>query len=167
MTGPLTLTTERVDDIPLFVAQLERMGVQALLDEHCPTHGNWVGLSLGWVSVVWLTPILSEGDHRLNHVAPWAKQCLHTLRECTGQPVHPLDVGDDRLATVLEALSDDTHWHACEAALNQHARRVYDLQPASAWIVPAPAATGASRQTGCSNVGIAKTIAPTCPRSRS
>lgn len=130
MTGPLTLTTERVDDIPLLVAQLERMGAQALLDEHFPTHGNWVGLSLGWVSVVWLTHLLSESDHRLNHVAPWAKQCLHTLRECTGQPVHPLDVGDDRLATVLEALSDDTPWNAFEGALNQHALRVYDLQPA-------------------------------------
>ena len=70
MTEPLTLTTERIDDIPLLLAHLERMGLQPLLDEHFPTHGNWVGLSLGWVSVLWLTHILSEGDHRLNHVAP-------------------------------------------------------------------------------------------------
>jgi transposase len=130
MTEPLILTTERVDDIPLLLAHLERMGLQPLLDAYFPTHGNWVGLSLGWVSVLWLTHILSEGDHRLNHVAPWAKQRLHTLRECTGQPVHPLDLSDDRLATVLEALSDDTRWRACEGALNQHALRVYDLQPA-------------------------------------
>jgi transposase len=100
------------------------------LDAHFPTHGNWVGLSLGWVSVLWLTHILSEGDHRLNHVAPWAKQRLHTLRECTEQPVHPLDVSDDRLATVLAAVSDDMRWSAFEGALNQHALRVYDLQPA-------------------------------------
>jgi transposase len=124
MTEPLTLTTERVDDIPLVLAPLERMGVQALLDEHFPPHGNWVGLSLGWVSVIWLTPILSEGDHRVHHVTPWAKQRLHTLRACTGQPVHALDVGDDRLATVLEALSHDTHWSAWEGALNQHALRL-------------------------------------------
>ena len=104
------------------------MGVQALLDEHFPTHGNWVGLSLGWVSVLWWMHILSAGAHRLNHVAPWAKQRLHTLRACTGQPVHPLDVDDDRLATVLEALSDDTRWSAFEGALSQHALRVYDLQ---------------------------------------
>ena len=129
MTEPLILTTERVDDIPLLLAHLERMGLQPLLDTYVPTHGNWVGLSLGWVSVLWLTHILSEGDHRLNHVAPWAKQRLHTLRECTGQPVHPLDLSDDRLASVLEALSDDTCWRACEGALNQHALRVYDLQP--------------------------------------
>jgi len=130
MTEPLTITTERVDDIPLLLAHLECMGLQPLLDAHFPTHGNWVGLSLGWVSVLWLTHILSEGDHRLNHVAPWATQRLQTLRECTGQLVHPLDVSDDRLATVLEALSDDTRWNACEGALHQHTLRVYDLQPA-------------------------------------
>ena len=107
MTEHLTLTTERVDDIPLLLAQLERMGLQSVLDEHFATHGNWVGLSLGWVSVLWLTHILSEADHRLNHVKPWTEQRLYTLRQCTGQPVHPLDVSDDRLATVLEALSDD------------------------------------------------------------
>ena len=130
MAETLTIVSERVDDMPVLLAHLDRMGVQALLDEHFPTHGNWVGLSLGWVSVLWLTHILSEGDHRLNHVAPWAQQRLQTLRTCTGQPVHPLDVSDDRLAIVLEALSDDMRWSACEGALNQHALRVYDLQPA-------------------------------------
>jgi transposase len=130
MAETLTIVSERVDDIPVLLAQLDRLGVQPLLDAHFPTHGNWVGLSLGWVSVLWLTHILSEGDHRLNHVAPWAKQRLQTLRECTGQPVHPLDVGDDRLATVLEALSNDRRWRACEGALNQHTLRVYELQPA-------------------------------------
>jgi transposase len=129
MAESLSIISERVDDIPLLLTQLERMGVQPLLDEHCPTHGNWVGLSLGWVSVVWLTHILSEADHRLNHVAPWARQRLHSLRRSTGQPVHPLDMGDDRLAGVLEALSDDTRWAAFEGALNRQLLRVYDLQP--------------------------------------
>src|SRR5262245_52586986 len=130
MAETLTLVSERVDDMPVLLAQLDRLGVPPLLDEHVPTHGHWGGLSLGWVSVLWLSHILSEGDHRLNHVAPWAKQRLHTLRECTGQPVHPLDVGDDRLATVMEALSDDRRWSAFEGALNQHVLRVYDLEPA-------------------------------------
>ena len=35
-------------------------------------------MSLEWVSVLWLAHILSEGDHRLNPLAPWAKQRLHT-----------------------------------------------------------------------------------------
>jgi transposase len=129
MAETLKITTERVDDIPLLLAQLERMGVRPLLDEHCPTHGNWVGLSLGWVTVIWLTHILSEANHRLNHVEPWAEQRLHTLRSGTGQPVHPLDLSDDRLAGVLEALSQDAPWQAFEGAFTQQLLRVYALQP--------------------------------------
>ena len=130
MAETLTLVSERVDDMPGLLAQRNRMGLQPLLDEHFPTHGHWVGLSVGWVSVLWVTPMLSEGDHRLNHVVPWATQRLHTLQACTEPPIHPVDVSDDRLATVLEALSDETRGRACEAALNQHTWRGYDLPPA-------------------------------------
>jgi transposase len=129
MSETLIITSERVDDIPVLVAQLERMGLQPLLDAHFPTHGNWVGLSLGWVTVLWLTHILSEADHRLNHVEAWAEKRLHTLRGCTGQRIHPLDVSDDHLAAVLEALSDDDRWRVLESTLNQHLLRVYDLHP--------------------------------------
>jgi transposase len=130
MAERLTILSERIDDIPLWLAQLERMGLQSLLDEHFATHGNWMGLSLGWVTVIWLTHILSQADHRLSHVEPWAKQRLRTLRGCTGQQAHPLDVSDDHLAAVLEALSDHARWGAVEGVLTQHLRRVYDLQPA-------------------------------------
>src|SRR6266516_1493166 len=129
MTETLTIIRERVDDIPLLLAQLERMGVPALWAEHFPTHGNWVGLNLGWVTAIWLSHMLSQADHRLNHVQPWAKQRLHILRGCTGQWVHPLDVSDDRLAAVLEALSDDVRWRGLEGALTRQLLRVYDLQP--------------------------------------
>src|SRR5687768_9326508 len=120
MAERLTIISERVDDIPLLLAQLERMGLQPLLDERFATHGNWVGLSLGWVTVIWLPHIRSQADHRLNHVEPWAERRLHTLRGCTGQRVHPLDVSDDHLAAVLEALSDNARWGAFEGALTQH-----------------------------------------------
>jgi hypothetical protein len=111
------------------LAQLERLGSQPLLDEHCSTHGNWVGLSLGWMTVIWLPHILSQADHRLHHVEPWAAQRRHTLRGCTGQRGHPLDVSDDHLAAVLEALSDNARWGALEGALTQHLRRVDARQP--------------------------------------
>ena len=38
MTETLTLRSERVDDIPLLLAQLDRMGVQRLRDEHFRAH---------------------------------------------------------------------------------------------------------------------------------
>ena len=129
MNETLTILSERVDDIPLLLAQVARMGVQPLLDTHFPTHGNWQGLSLGWVTAIWLTHIVSQADHRLNHVEPWAEKRLHMLRGCSGQPLHPLDVSDDRLALVLQALSDDAHWSTFESALTQQLVRVYALRP--------------------------------------
>ncbi len=47
MKEPLTIRTERVDDIPLLQAHMQRMGIARLLDAHFPTHGNRQGLSLG------------------------------------------------------------------------------------------------------------------------
>lgn len=105
------------------------MGVPTLLDECFPTHGNWQGLSLGWVSVGWLAHILSEADHRMNQVRIWAEQRTETLSGCIGQAVSALDFSDDRLGYILSALSDDERWDAFEGALNQRTLRVYDLRP--------------------------------------
>jgi hypothetical protein len=46
-----------------------------------------------------------------------------------GQRVHPVEVSDDHLAAVLEALSDEARWTTFERTLHQHRLRVYDLQP--------------------------------------
>jgi transposase len=130
MTPSPSLTVERIDDLPLLLAQLERMGIRELLDRHFPVHGHWLGLSLGWTATLWLAHLLSEGDHRLNQVEPWAVAHLTTLRQCTGQCVDRLDLTDDRLAAVLRALADDHHWAACEWALTRRLLRVYDLAAA-------------------------------------
>src|SRR5207244_5921904 len=130
MTTPSCLTVERIDDLPLLLAQMERMGIRELLDRHFPVHGHWLGLSLGWTATLWLAHLLSEGDHRLNQVEPWAMAHLTTLRQCTGQCVDRLDLTDDRLAGVLRALADDDRWTACEAALTGRLLRVYALDPA-------------------------------------
>jgi transposase len=106
------------------------MGVAELLDQHFPPHGNRQGLSLGGLTTVWLTHVLSEADHRLTPVRGWASQRLVTLRQCSGQTVTELDCTDDRLADVLSALSDDAQWQTFEQALNQQLLRVYDLRPA-------------------------------------
>src|SRR5499433_1867540 len=124
------IITERVDDLPLLIAQMRRMGLPTLFDTHFPTHGNWTGLSLGWVSTIWLSSMLSRGDHRMVHVEPWVAQRLWTLGVTTGQAVQRGDFTDDHLEIVLRRLSDDERWSAFEAALNQHTVRVYDLSTA-------------------------------------
>src|SRR5262249_52883327 len=124
------IITERVDDIPLLLEQLQRLGLPPLLDEHFPTHGNGQGLSLGWVTTIWLSSIFSRADPRLVHVEPWVAHRLWTLRTTTGHAVEHLDFTDDRLAIVLRCLHDDTRWATFEAALHQHTVRVYEWRPA-------------------------------------
>lgn len=127
MSEPLSITTERVDDLPLLVAQMAQMDLPNLLDSHFRVNGNWQGLSPGWVTTIWLAHLLSQADHRLSYVQPWAAARLHTLQHLTGQPVRALDFSDDRLAYLLAAFSADATWVPFEATLNRHLLRVYDL----------------------------------------
>ena len=79
MTEPLALSHERVDDLPLLLAQLERRQVAKLLDGGFATHGNWEGLSLGQGVSGGGTFILSEANQRMSPVEPWAERRRPTL----------------------------------------------------------------------------------------
>src|SRR5215207_2616176 len=129
MTEMLTVTTERVDDIPLLLAHMRRMDLPQLLDSHFLVHGNRHGLSFGWTATIWLAHILSQADHRMNQVQPWVGHHLDTLRISSGQPVQVLDLTDDRLADGLRILSDDSYWTTFERGLTSTLLRVYDLRP--------------------------------------
>jgi transposase len=122
------IRTEPIDDIPILLAYLRKMQVIALLDEFFPTHGHWKGeLSLGEVVAVWLSFVVSQGDHRLAQVEPWAEQHLGLLTTCLGKSVRALDFSDDRLADILDALSDGLAWPDFETRFSQGLVRVYEL----------------------------------------
>lgn len=127
MSETLNITTERVDDIPLLLAQMKQMELPNLLNSYFSAHGNWQGLGVGWVTTIWLAHVLSQADHRLSHVQPWAQRCLVSLQQATDQAIRALDFSDDRLARLLELFSKDEQWDLFEAALNRRVLRVYDL----------------------------------------
>ncbi len=137
----LRIETERVDDVPVLLAQMEKMGIAELLDEHFETHGNWGGISIGAVVVGWLSHILSEGNHKLNHVEPWAEEHMTILQSGLDEHARALDWSDDRLATVLDYLGRDEPWDRFETDLSRHLLRVYDL---SAQIVRLDSTTSSS-----------------------
>jgi transposase len=87
---------ERVDDIPVVYGMLERMGIQKTVDSLIKPHGNWTGLSPGWVIAVWLIHILSEQNHLMEPVQQWVKRHLLILTR-----IRELDFTDDRLALCL------------------------------------------------------------------
>ena len=123
-----TLNQERIDELPLLLAQCQKMGLQKLIEKHFTTHGNWQGLSLGWVVVVWLCHIISQQDHRLSYVQEWVEKRQQTLRGCTGQTLRELDWSDDRLAASLRYLSQDENWSKFERELGSNLVQVYQLK---------------------------------------
>jgi transposase len=123
----LEVETERIDDIPLLIAQQEKMGIRQELDEVIEAHGNRRGLSVGQLTTVWLSYILSEADHRMMVVEDWAAKRLMMLSELVGEEVRDKDFTDDRLADVLKELCQDEVWEKVETQLGQRLLQVYNL----------------------------------------
>lgn len=96
----LKIQTERVDDILLLMAQRQHMELVSLLD-HFLTNSNRQGMSLGWVTLIWVAHILSQADHRMNRVQEWSVCRLETLRGSGVTTLEIRDLSDDRLADVL------------------------------------------------------------------
>jgi transposase len=120
---------ERVDDIPVLLATLNKMKVAEILDRHFPSGHRWKGeLTFGEVACVWIAFITSQGDHRLSQVEPWAEANRHSLQAALGKTVRALDFQDDRLADLLDRLAQLESWENAEKDLNQHLVRVYHLQ---------------------------------------
>lgn len=121
-------TTERVDDIPLLIAEFEKSELSSLFTEYFPDHGNWQGIEGGKVAVLFLAYILSTNDHRLSHVEQWAADRINTLRYCMNEPdLTSKDLTDDKLGALLDNFSDMEQWTLFEHAHNRKLINVYNL----------------------------------------
>jgi transposase len=124
------MKVEPVEDIPLLIAKFKEAGLNDLLDQHFKVHGNWEGPSFGTTTLVWLSYILSCGEHRLSPVEDWAGERLHTLQACVGTTdLQARHLSDDRLESILDYLSRAVDWDSFEGALNQRLLQVYQLSP--------------------------------------
>ena len=135
---------ERVDDLPVIYGLLQKMGIQANVDSTITPHGNWQGLSVGWVITIWLMHILSQHNHRMDCVQNWVKDHLSMLQRLTGQVITPLDFTDDRLALCLRYLHPQATWQQLESRLGQKLIRVYDLKKKlpERWLIRLDATVG-------------------------
>ena len=129
MNPEITINTERIDDFPLLLETMMRLGLPEILDRHLNRHGLHQGLSWGWIATIWLAHILSQGDHRKLPVQAWVKKTQETIELLTGQKVSEMDFTDDRLAILLRRLSKADTWQEIETELGQNILRVYKLEP--------------------------------------
>ena len=123
----LQVITERVDDIPLLIGTMVKMGLVEILDDHVPTHWKQRALSWGWTAVIWLSYILSEGDHRKSSVEQYISRMHDTLENLTGQKICEADFATHRLAVLLKYLSRESYWIAIEQDLSERSIEVYEL----------------------------------------
>ena len=122
MNPEIAITTERIDDFPLLLEVMIRLGLPGLIDQRLKRHGLHQGLSWGWITAIWLAHILTESDHRKLPVRAWVRQAGETIERITGMKVSELDFTDDRL-------SKPATWQAIETDLGRNILRVYKLEP--------------------------------------
>ena len=126
-TQQFDIQVERIDDIPVVYGHLQKMGIQMVVDNTITPHGNWQGLSPGWIITIWLVHILTQHNHRMDCVQEWVEDRLSLLQRLTRQPISPLDFTDDRLALCLRDLSANPTWYSIERQMGNHLLRVYNL----------------------------------------
>ena len=112
---------ENVDQLPVIYGLLQKMNVQATIDKVIQPHGNWQGLSVGWVVTIWLMHILSQHTHQMDCVEPWVGKHLMVLRKLTRQKVTVL-------ALCLRYLSPTEPWTELENRLTRGVIQVYNLK---------------------------------------
>lgn len=143
-----TITSERIDDIPLLLHWLRAMQVDKIIDAVLdPPHGNRQGLSYGQLAVVFLAYILSTCNHSLSPVRDWVAQRRHCVEHALGQPIRETDCTDDRLEDLLDALGATQAGEAIEEQLGQHLIRAYAL-PTETVRIDTTTASVSHRPTG-------------------
>ena len=125
----MDISSERIDDIPVIVKWLLQIGIAKCIDQKLKKpHGNHKGMSYGQLSVLLLTYIITQSDHRLCAVESWVKAHRRILELSTGWSIGEKDTSDDRLARVVEELGKQTQaTQEIEVKLGQHLIRAYEL----------------------------------------
>ena len=123
-------TSERADDLPLIIHWLKQMEIASIIDQELPPpHGNRKGLSYGQLSVLFLSYVVTQSDHRLCAVETWVEKHRQTLEMATGWNIGVKDATDDRLADLLSIIgsSQEQERENIALRLGQKTIRAYEL----------------------------------------
>lgn len=123
------ISSERIDDIPLIVEWLLQIEIGKYIDQKLEKpHGNYQGMSYGQLSVLFLTYIITQSDHRLCAVEEWVEAHRQILELSTGWSIGEKDTSDDRLARVVEELGKQSQARQeIEIKLGRQIIRAYEL----------------------------------------
>jgi transposase len=127
-----TISSERIDDIPLLMRWLLEMQIDRIIDAAIGApHGNRQGLSYGQMAVVYVAYILSQCNHFLSPVRGWVTKHQRCLTQALGRPIGETDFTDERLEDLLDAIGREGVGEVIEEQLGQHLIRAYALPTAT------------------------------------
>jgi len=130
MQNTSTVIPHRIDDIPLLIAVIKHLGLNTILANLVPTHGNTTYhclLSNGEAICIWLVYLISQGDHRKWKMDEWVATHSAILTRLWGAAVVPGDFSDDRLTTLASYLGDDMIAAAIDLVLGEQTVSLADL----------------------------------------
>ena len=116
--------------MPLIIYWLKQMNLETIIDNKLsPPHGNRKGLTYGQLSLLLLTYIISQADHRLCCVEEWVNQHHRSLQSITNWKIGNKDATDDRCGDLLKIIgeTEDQTIAQIEIFLGQHLIRAYEL----------------------------------------
>lgn len=127
MEAEIDVQIQSIDDVPLIIEISKQMNLGELVEKHFPTHGNQQGLNNGQLLVGWLSFILSQSNHCKNAVRNWSNKIPTVLGALLNGVIREVEFSDDRLANLLDSLSDDKSWHGFEDDVSKHTIEAYEL----------------------------------------
>lgn len=126
-SSDLQVETVVLNDIPLLLSLIKKLGVVECVDTHIIEHGNHEGLSSGWLVAIWLCHILHQSTHAKSVVEDWVLKHHSLLERLTGQSIRRVDFEDNRLGRLLRRLSLEPSWLAIEKSLWSNVVDVYEV----------------------------------------
>ena len=119
---------EQVDNLPIIIHWLLKMQVDTIIDQTWHAHTNWHGVSYGQLSVLFITYVIHQRNHRLSGMEQWVKEHRIVLEQITGWSIGDKDATDDRLGRMLFVLgSDEGQSVEFQRQLGGHLIQAYEL----------------------------------------
>lgn len=127
METEMQIQSQIVDDVPLIIEMTKQMNLCELINTFFPSHGNQQGIDNGKLFIGWLAFIISQNNHCKNGVREWSNKISYILEPLLEVKLREVEFSDDRLANLLDYLSDDNAWNAFEDSFSKNVIEVYEL----------------------------------------
>ena len=119
---------EQLNDIPVLFSIIQRMNIMEAIDNIFIPHQNWIGLSVGELTAIWLCYLISTQDHRLSYFEEWARDKMQMISILLDKEVSISNFSDDKLELLLGYFSEQAKWNKAETDIDKEVIRVYDLE---------------------------------------